>query len=292
MTTLKTADAVLKFLNETFNDNFEYHDLIERHIWAFQAATGTGLYRNDKSLNFTFHGQIGTNVVANTQIDDNGEIVATFTKTTTANRKKYSMVHTVKKAGDTYSLVTFWEFLYESFLQNMDKMRGNSSFLKAVEFSGKQEPTDQEVATVMATITYVGVNDTPVAPPKIVTFDAEINPSLNSVHIKGVFKVDGVEQTALRYHWYIDPEFKVPGLDTQPRAGGEYVGKPEFEISSDFRVRDRFTIMRTDAVRVRCFCQYLDEQGDLKQVVYDQVHDFSNYLPVYDYFGLASGAFA
>jgi hypothetical protein len=287
-TLLRTRDAVLEYLNTAFDDNFENHDLIERHIWTYQASNGTGLYQNNKSLNFTFHGQIGTNVQARTYDDyETGELVAEFSKTTIANRKRYQMVHTVRKTGDTYSLVTYWEFLYESFLANMNKMRGNFSYQKAIEFSEKENPTDEEIAEVMATIVYVGVNDTPVGPVKEITLDVQIEEVFNNVHIKGVYKVDGVEATPLRYFWFIDPVNKVPGLDTQPAAGGESITVSEFDLSTDFRDRTKYTIMRSDAVRVRCFCQYLDNK-ELKQVTYDKVHNFSEYLPVFDYFGLPS----
>jgi len=286
--TLKTKEEVIEFLNETFDDNFDHWDSKERHIWIYQASDGTGKYFHQKNLDYSIAGSIGKPVQAQTYIDPKfNALTAEFVKRSTIQKKQHTMTHKVHKMGSTYLLITHWTFLYESYLANMDKMRGNSSYLKAVQFTGKKDPTDEEVANQMATIVYTAFKDVDDADVKDIAIDVEITPSPDRVHFKATFTIDGVEKNAFRYRWFIDPEYKVPGLHTHRRAGGEYVGKKEFDISTDFRQRDTFVIMRSDAVRVRCFCQYLEDDGELKQVVYDKIHDFSEYLPVYDYFGLA-----
>ena len=286
--TLTTKDEIIAFLNETFDDNFDHWDSKERHIWVYQASDGTGKYSHQTNLDYSIAGSIGKPVVAQTYIDPHFKVLtAEFVKTSTVQRKEHTMTHKVHKVGNTYILTTFWTFLYDSYLANMDKMRGNSSYQKAVQFTGKQNPTDEEVATQMATIVYTAFKDVDDADVKDITVEVDINPEQDKVHFEGTFKINGVEANALRWRWFIDPLDKVPGLSSHPRAGGEYVGKRKFAISSDFRVRDTFIIMSSERVRVRLFCQYLEDDGELKQVKYDQVHDFSEYLPVYDYFGLA-----
>lgn len=282
MALLRNRDQVLKFLNDTFSDDFSNWKCIERHIWRFNAADGTGTYAHEQGADFSFQGQIGINVNARAYRDGNlGTLVAEFTR----NNRNDTMTHRVYKEGNTYRLVTFWTFLYDSFLLNMNKMRGNASYIKAVEMSGKPNPTDEEIATVMATITYDSESTLKDEKEKEIKLDVTITPAIGRVKISGQFTVDGVPSNAV-WRWFIDPLQKIDGLDSHPRAGGEYVGQREFDISSDFRQRDAFTIMRSDEVLVRCFCQYHEEDGTSKQVVYEQVHNFSEHLPVYDYFGL------
>lgn len=283
MALLHNRDQVTQFLNDTFKDNFDNWICIERHIWRYNAVAGTGTYAHETETNFSIPGQIGRGVNAKSYQDSTlNTLVAEFTKTTSSG----VMTHKVYKEGTNYRLITFWTFLYNAFLNSMDKMRGNASYIKAVEMSGKDNPTDQEIATVMATITYTAeseINDSEVKEPSL---NVTIEPVEGRIMIKGEFTKDGVPSSA-KWSWFIDPLEKLPGLDSHPKAGSVYVGKREFSLSTDFRERDSFTIMCSEQIRIRCFCQYTEENGNPKQMVYDQVHDFSEHLISYDYFGLA-----
>ena len=59
---LKTYNDVLKFLNETFDDNLKYHEAIKREFFRFQ-TNNTGVYTNETiHLGYNMVGLIGTNV--------------------------------------------------------------------------------------------------------------------------------------------------------------------------------------------------------------------------------------
>ena len=305
---LTTREQVTESLNNHFGEEMSYWSLNSRMIWAYNADNGTGKYRYDTNLDYSIKGQIGKPVekLNKEELQTKypamwaalsqhlGELVEEIKDTDVAFyvrkgiiwRKPFVSASMVRKLDVGYELVIFPSYLYDKFFENLDKMKDDPSYDKAVELSGIENPTQEQIATRMSTIIYTSIKDVPDSATKVFAADAKITLKEGVVDIEGIFTIDGKPADALRWRWFLDPADKVPGLSTHPNAGGEYVGRKSFSISSDFRERKTFIIMSSKNVRVRGYCQYLESDGELKQVIYDKVHDFSEYLPVYDYFGL------
>lgn len=306
---LTTKEQVLASLNEHFGEEMSYWDLTKRTIWTYQAADGTGKYNTTTSIDYSIEGQIGKSVtkVSLSEIkakhlnvweafnqkwgteamagDDSS--IAIYVKEGSMSRKPYVMGKAVRKVGNEFQVLVFWTFLYDSFLENMDLMRGNSSYNKAVELSGIENPTDVEIARTMSTIFYTGEKDIPDAVVKDYNLDAIITLNEGTVDIEGVFSIDGVVQNPLRWMWFVDPAVGPIGTASRGKSAGEYIGgRRKFTISSDFRNRDTFIIMNSTNVRVRGYAHYKEDDGEVKLLRFDKTVDMRESLPIYDYFGI------
>jgi hypothetical protein len=306
---LTTKEQVRTSLSEHFGEEITYWDLNSRIMWTYQAADGTGRYSSIENIDYSIEGQIGKPVTkvplsqlkakhlnvweafnqkwgADAMGGDDASI-AIYIKKGTMKKRPYVMGKAVRKVGNEFQLLTFWTFLYDSFLGNIDKMRENTSYKKAVEISGIENPTDVEVARTMATISYAGYKDVPDAVLKEYKLDAIITLNDGTVDIEGVFSIDGEAQNPLRWSWFVDPAVGPVGTASRGKSAGEYIGgKSKFTIGTDFRNRDTFIIMNATDVRVRGYAHYKEEDGEVKLLKVDKTVDMQESLPLYDYFGL------
>lgn len=283
---LTSKEAVIAHLNNFFNDEFQHWEVDTRIIWIYQAKDGTGKYASQSNLNYSVAGMVGKSVEVEDNLEDNS---VSFIKKGTIYRKPYTMVTTVTKTGEnSYSVIKYWTFLYDTYLENMDKMKGTSNYTKAVEMTGMENPSDEDVATVMATTIYGVRKDAPEIAPELVTLDVTAVEEDGKMRITGKFMIDGVEANPLRWRWWVNPANGVLGTKSSGKAAGEYIGgKKTFTVNSDFRDRGSFMIMNTEDVEIKCYAQYKESDGDLKMVHKKITVDMSDVLPLYDYFGLA-----
>jgi hypothetical protein len=282
---LTSRDAITAHLNNFFDDEFQHWEVDTRLIWIYQAKDGTGKFQSQKNLNYSVVGLIGKPVEVEDNVEDNS---VSFIKTGTVYRKPYTMVTTITKTGDTYSVIKYWTFLYDTYLANMDKMRGNSSYLKAVEMTGMENPSDEDVATVMGTLIYGTRKDAPEIDPELVTLEVTAEEEDGRMRIKGKFMIDGVETNPLRWRWWVNPAKGVIGTTSSGKAAGEYIGgRNSFTVNTDFNDRHSFMIMNPEDVEIKCYAQYKEADGDMKMVHKSVTVDMSDVLPLFDYFGLA-----
>jgi len=281
---LNTREEVQEFLNNHFDDEFQHWEVDTRIIWIYQASNGTGRYQSQKNLNYGVIGILGKPVEV--EVDPSGSL--TFSKQSTFKRKPYTTFTTISKTEDGgYILIKYVGFLYNTFLENMDNMRGNSSYNKAVEMSGIENPTDEEIATTMATQIYGLRKDAPEIDPNTVTLDVHTEMVDGKLEITGDFRIAGEPSNPLRWMWWVNPAEGVLGTASSGKAAGEYIGgRKKFTVNSDFRDRESFMIMNTKDVEIKCYAQYKEQDGDLKMKSKFVTIDLTGALPLYDYFGL------
>ena len=308
---LRTKEQVIQSLNDHFGEEMTYWNLNSRVIWMYQAANGTGKYQNNKNIDYTMHGQIGKPVEkivlseleakypfmheallqhwGASIMEGDDTSVALYIKKGNMWKKDYTKVTAIRKIDGGYELVTFPSFLYDKFIESMHIMEGNSSYNKAVELSGIENPTDHQVAIRMATIEYTSIKDIPDSVVNEIKMDCEITflTEEQEVEIEGIYTYNGERTNPQKWLWFIDPAEGAVGTASRGNAAGEAIaGKGKFRISSDFRNRDTFIIMNTKDVRIRGYAWYKETDGEMRHVSCDKTIDLSEVLPTYDYYGL------
>ena len=281
-----TKTQVTEYLNNFFSDEFEHWEVDTRKIWVFQAASGTGKYMFQENLNYTVAGIIGSSVEIENEVPG---VSVTFKKEGSINRVPYTMLTTIEKMDGSYKLVKYWDYLYNNFFVNMDKMRGTTDYAKALEVLGVTDATDEEVALAMSTQYHTLRKDVPDVAPELMTLDVTVteDTELNRYFVNGVFKIDGEVANPLKWMWYIVPKSDVPGIPGSAKAAGAYVGgRSSFFVNNDFTDRKSVTLMSTKSVDIKCYVIYKEADGDLKPVNTTINVDMSNLLPQFDYFDI------
>jgi len=282
---LTSKESVTAHLNEYFDEEFQHWENHSREIWTYKSREGVGVYSSQENLNSSVVGAIGRPCVVEENLEENS---ITFTRTKLFRKKMHTSTVTVTKKGDSYSVVKFWSFLYETYLENMDKMRGNPSYEKAVSVTGWESPSDEEVALVMATTIYGIKKDVPDVATGLITLEVKTEEEDGKIRITGKFMIDGVETTPLKRMWWVNPSEGAIGTASSGKAAGEYIGsRSTFTVNTDFNDRDSFIIMNPKDVDVKFYCQYKEQDGDLKMFNKTITVDMSDVLPLFDYYGLA-----
>lgn len=284
--TFSTRDEAQEFLNEHFNDKFEHWEVDTRIIWIYQKHLGgTGKYASQTNLNYTVVGLIGNGATLVDQQEDS----VTFSKESRYNRKPYTTLTTITRTEDGFKMMKYVGFLYETYLESMGLMRGKPDYLKAIEIGGLGDnPTDEEVATVMATQHYGLRKDVPDFLPDEVTAKVEAAMVDGKLEVTGNFLINGEPAQPLRWMYWVVPAKGAIGTASSYKAAGEYIGgRKKFTVNTDFRDRYSYMIMHTEDVKIRMYAQYKEADGDLRMVKDEVTIDLTGALPLYDYFGLA-----
>lgn len=289
ITTYTDRAKLLADLNAFFADDLTFWEGDTRQFWMYN-TDGTGSYQNQTAMNQNLVGQIGLGTL---QTFDSGGKWVTMTTKSTVNRKQHTLTSTIRQTVDSngavgYTLETYYTFLYETYLANMDKMRKTASYQKALQMLGVTAATDQEVATIMAKSFWTCVEDVPTIKPSEVVLDIEkfVN-SAGRPGLRAVLTVQGNSIPPQRCKWWLYPGENVVGMtNSATNISGEYVwGRAQFIVDTDLRNRVDWVIMNPKNVRVDCMVSYMVD-GVFTNVFTSKVIDFSKELPTYNYFAL------